>query len=380
MMRARESENYKLPTLSADKRSGKVCMGFMVSKAALIILFLIALPSRIWAGANFDLVSAPGGIILTQVGNNYISSFGTMNALNIGTPAAGVTAITLNNGTLYLTTYQLFVHGGLAAGQTGWVTAYVSTNFGHPAALIMQSCPSSSTCNAAAQFSTMSTNAGAQTTVIAQPGIAKGQTVTAGLAIFVPDNNGANAFNGTDQAVITFTMINNNTGGLIETLTLSLNNPSETLQSAVRLTLGTAAGGLTVTPAADYSMNFGNVNGLGIGPAAGLTTVAAAGGIIYSTPYLLQPAFTDQSSANSTIKVTRTTNFAHPAVLQLNDAAASGGPFTQITAAPITITTTAASRSSITRFLGLFVSNTNNGVGFFTGADSATLTFTLTVP
>src|SRR5205807_5267651 len=106
--------------------------------------FLIALPSRTWAGANFDLVSAPGGIILTQVGNNYISSFGTMNALNIGTPAAGVTAITLNNGTLYLTTYQLFVHGGLAAGQTGWVTAYVSTNFGHPAALIMQSCPSSS--------------------------------------------------------------------------------------------------------------------------------------------------------------------------------------------------------------------------------------------
>src|SRR5438445_300337 len=112
MMRARESENHKLQTLSADKRSGKVCMESMVSKAALIILFLIALPSRIWAGANFDLVSAAGGIVLTQVGNNYISSFGTMNALNIGTPAAGVTAIALNNGTLYLTTYQLFVHAG----------------------------------------------------------------------------------------------------------------------------------------------------------------------------------------------------------------------------------------------------------------------------
>jgi len=66
--------------------------------------------------------------------------------------------------------------------------------------------------------------------------------------------------------------------------------------------------------------------------------------------------------------------------LQINDASASGGPFTQITGTALTITAAAASRSTITRFLGLFVSNTNNGPGFFTGADSATLTFTITVP
>lgn len=350
----------------------------MCSRAALILLFLtFTLPA--WAGANFDLVSAAGGITLTQVGNNYISSFGTMNALGIGTPAAGVTVIPLTNGALYLTTYSLFVHGGLAAGQTGYVTAYASTNFGNPAALILQSCPSSSSCNAAAQFSNLSTNVGAQTTVIPQPGIAKGVTATAGLAIFVPDNNGATAFQGTDSAVITFTMINNNTGAVIETLQLSLNNPRETLQSVVQLTLGTATGGLTVSPAADYAMNFGNVNGFGISPAAGLTVNAATGGVIYSTPYLLQLAFGDQASTNATITVALTTNFAHSAVLILDDASALTGPFTQITATPITITSTAANRSSITRYLGLFVSNTNNGVGFFTGSDSATLTFTLTV-
>ena len=351
----------------------------MYSRAALVILVLI-LTSPAWAGANFDLTTATGGITLTQVGNNYISSFGTVNALGIGTPAAGVTMIPLNNGALYLTTYSLFVHGGLPAGQNGYVTAYMSTNFGHPVALIMQSCPSSSSCNAAAQFSNMSTNAGAQTTVIAQPGIAKGQTVTAGLAIFVPDNNGASAFSGADSAVITFTMINNNTNAVIETLTLSLNNPNETLQSAVRLTLGTAGGGVTITPAADYTMSFGNVNGLGISPGAGLTVNSAAGGVVYSTPYLLQPAFADQTATVATIKVALTTNFVHPAVLKLNDAAAINGPFTQITVAPITITATAANRSTITRYVGLFVSNTNNGAGFFTGADNATLTFTLTVP
>lgn len=350
----------------------------MCSRAALIILFLIfTLPA--WAGANFDLVSAATGITLTQVGNNYISSFGTMNALGIGTPAAGVTVIPLNNGALYLTTYSLFVHGGLPAGNTGYVTAYASTNFGHPAALILQSCPSSSACNAAAQFSNLSTNVGAQTTVIAQPGIAKGVTVTAGLAIFVPDNNGATAFQGTDSAVITFTMINNNTGAVIETLQLSLNNPRETLQSAVQLTLGTATGGVAITPAADYAINFGNVNGLGIGPAAGLTVNSAAGGVIYATPYLLQPSFSDQSAATATISVKRTTNFVHSTILIPQDAAAVTGPFTAIAGGGVTITTTAANRSTITRYLGLFVSNTN-GAAAFSGADSAVLTFQMTVP
>jgi hypothetical protein len=218
--------------------------------------------------------------------------------------------------------------------------------------------------------------------VIPAPGVAKGQTVNAGLAIFVPDNNGANAFSGTDSTTISFTMTDFTTGTTIETLQLSLNNPSETLQTAVRLTLATAAGGLTVTPASDFSMNFGNVNGLGFGPGAGLTTVASAGGVIYSTPYLLQPAFTDFTSTTATIKTFVSTTFAHPTILVLRDAAASAGPYANIgtTAGTATqITNTAASRSSITRFLGLFVSNVN-GATAFRGSDSATLTFVLTVP
>jgi len=93
-------------------------------------------------------------------------------------------------------------------------------------------------------------------------------------------------------------------------------------------------------------MAFGNVNGLGVGPGAGLTTVAAAGGVIYSTPYLLNPAY---------------------------------GDFTSTTAAtPTVITTTAADRSSITRYLGLFVGL--NTAAPFIGTDSATLTYTMTVP
>jgi len=382
MMRAIENANATFPTLPADNPGGRVCGVAVSKKAAFIILVLIVLTPPAWAGANFDLTSVAGGITLTQVGNNYIASFGTMNALGVGTPAAGVTVIPLNNGALYFTNYGLFVHGGLPAGHTGVVTAFASTNFAHPIALVLESCPSNSTCNSSGQYSAMSTNGAAQTSVILPPGVIKGQTVTAGLAIFVPDNNSANAFSGTDSATISFTMTDFTAGTTIETLMLSLNNPSETLQTAVRLTLATATGGLAITPGADFSMNFGTVNGLGFGPSAGLTVVPAAGGVIYSTPYVLQPAFADINSATATIKTFVSTNFAHPAALKLDDAASSPGPYNAIgiTAGTATqITSAAANRSSITRFLGLFVSN-GNGATAFNGSDGATLTFTLTVP
>ena len=353
-----------------------------LSKAALIVLVLISWTSRAWAGADVDLVQVAGGVPIVGIGGgtSFQTSFGTLNALGIGTPTAGVTAIPLSTGTLYITTLGIFPHGGLPAGHNVVVTAYVSTNFVHPAALIVESCPSTSSCNSSGQFSVMSTNAGAQTSVAPAPGVPKGTTATVGLAIFVPDNNGGSAFAGTDSATITYTMIDSTNGTVLETDPLLLNNPNETLQTAVRLTLGTAAGGLTISPASDYAANYGNVNGLGIGPGTGLTTTSVAGGTVYATPYLLNPAFSDFSNTTATIKVALTTNFAHPTVLQLDDSGSIGGPFTQITAALIPITTTAADRGSITRYLGLFVSSTNNGAGAFTGSDTATLTFTMTVP
>jgi hypothetical protein len=301
--------------------------------------------------------------------------------LGIGTPGAGVTVIPLTNGALYLTHYQINI-SGLPNPHQGAVTAFVNSNFTHPTALIMQSCPSSSTCNASGNFSAISLNAGAPTTVIAAPGISN-QTVTVGLAIFVPDNNGAASFTGVDTARITLTATDTTNNKNFATSEIRLDTPvGETLQSAVRLTLATATGGLTITPSTDFSMNFGNVNGLGFAPGAGLTTVAATGGVVYSTPYVLQPSFSAFGSTTATIKTFVSTTFAHPTVLILRDAAASAGPYNNIgtTAGTATqITAAAADRSSITRFLGLFVSNTN-GATAFRGSDSATLTFTMTVP
>src|SRR5258708_36062800 len=123
------------PTFPADNPGGRVCGVAVTKKAVFIILVLIVLTPPAWAGANFDLTSAAGGISLTQVGNNYIASFGTLNAFGMRTPAAGVTVIPLDNGALYFAPYNLFVHCGIPGGHTGTVSAFASCNFGQSVAL-----------------------------------------------------------------------------------------------------------------------------------------------------------------------------------------------------------------------------------------------------
>lgn len=375
-MRAGKSGDPKLPLLRADTPHGGVFRAVLsFFRAALIILVLceILLISEPRAVAQSLTISqATGGIAFTGT-NPFASQFGTMNALGIGTPATGVTVIPLATGALYYTHYTLTA--SVNGSHTLNVTAIIKTDFIHNAALVLRSCPSTSACNTSGAFSNMSTT----TAVTVVPSSPNNTTATAGLGIFVPDNNGANAFASTDTASITLT-VHDEKDGKTATAEIDLNSPTgETVQTAVQLTLGTATGGLTISPATDYAANYGNVNGLGIGAGAGLTTTSVAGGTIYVTPYLLNPVFADFSSTAATIKVALTTNFVHPTILQLDDSSASGGPFTQITNTQLQITNAAADRSSITRFLGLFVSNAN-GAGVFTGSDTATLTFTMTVP
>lgn len=386
-MRARHHGYYRDPLLSTVESNGEECGARNGDpRPALTILFLILIllgRQAIAQNGTFTLSSAPGGItfFVGGGGSTLLGQFGVMNALGIGAPAGGVTVIPLTNGALYLTHFQLTITG-LPNPHRGGVTAVVTSNFAHPAALILEGCPSTLACNAAGDFSAISTVAGAPTTIVPSPGITN-QTVTAGLAVFLPDNNGASAFTGLDTARVTLTATDLTNGKNFGSAEIRLNTPfGEIVETAVQLTVAAAPGGLSVAPSADYAMNFGNVNGLGFSPGAGLTTVAATGGVVYSTPYLLQLAFTDFTSTTATIKTFVSMNFAHPAVLQMRDGPASSGPFNAIgtTAGSATqITAAAADRSSITRFLGLFVSNAN-GATAFAGSDTATLTFTLTVP
>lgn len=360
----------------------------MSSKAALIVLVLtIVLAEKSRAATTLTVSQASTGIAFTGTGP-YASQFGTMDALGITTPATGVHTPSPQptNGALYYTTYQ--ITSSVNGNHTLTVSAVVKTNFtGNAAsAMVLESCPSGSSCNTAGAFSAMSTT----TPVTVMPSTANNNQpviATPSLGILLPYNDGGTAFTGTATASITLTLLDEN-NNKIATAEIDLNSPTgETVQTAVGLTLGTdlADGGLTISPASNYSANFGTVNGLGIGAGAGLTTTAVAGGTVYVTPYLLTSVFADFSSTTATISVALTSNFSHPTVLQLDDAAASGGPFTQITSTAFTITSLACSVGSvgcpnpITRYLGLFVSNAN-GAGAFTGSDNATLTFTMTVP
>src|SRR5579872_40221 len=356
---------------------------FLLRILGVVILFMLeVVVTPLVQAQDVNIQTAAGGIAMSGNKNNRRSSFGTVNGLGIGTPVAGATIISGTGGVFYTSPVNLQVSGA-SAGAPAIVGVFVSSDFAHPSLLQAFSCRSG--CTSAANYTAISLTSGlaSDTPVVPSPGLTTNQTITVFIGVFVSNQNGAAAVASgtTDSVKLTYQTFDGANGRLKNTDTLTLNNPNETLQTAVQLTLGTATGGLSISPAADYAVNYGNVNGLGIGPGAGLTTASVAGGTVYVTPYLINPEFSDFSSTTATIIVALTTNFAHPTVLQLDDSSSSGGPFTQITATPLTITTgTAASFSSITRFLGLFVSNTNNGAGAFIGSDTATLTFTMTVP
>jgi len=198
--------------------------------------------------------------------------------------------------------------------------------------------------------------------------------------VFVSNQNGASAFAGTDSATITFNVYRGS-NSLQHTYTLTLNNPLENVQTAVRMVLAGAPGGAAIGGSSSFTLSYGSVNGLGIGPGSGLSAVAASGGQIYSTPYLLQPRFSSFASTTATLRAYVSTDFVHPSQLELRDSS-SGSTFSPLSKSAVSqtvLSSTAASSANVTRYLGLFVSSTN-GAGVFTGGDNATVTFTLVVP
>jgi len=348
-------------------------LGLLIPTA---IILVVAVPAA--RGQSIQLQTASGGITISGTKPNFSSGFGNVNGLGAGTPPAGLAVISsgVSGGVLYTTPYDI-KFSGAGGPNAGTLKVYVVTNFANPATLILKSCYPSASCTSAANYTTISTNAASPTMIIPPPGVGNG-TYTASLALFVSDST---SFTGSDSATLSFLTYNSTGTTLKETNTLVLNTPSENVQSAVRLNLATSPAGLTISAAADFSVNFGNVNALGIGPGAGLTVVPSSGGVIYSTPYLLQPAFSGFASSAATLKVYVSLDFVHPLILEARDASSSGGPFTAISksSGSQTTLTSAASGGSVTRYLGLFVKD-SNGPTAFSGADSATLTYTLTAP
>jgi len=159
-------------------------------------------------------------------------------------------------------------------------------------------------------------------------------------------------------------------------------NVSATVQSVVSLTLATGTAGCAISAGGggDYSMSFGNVNGLGLGaPTCGVVASASSSGATYATTYQMTPTFSGFASTAGTAVVITTSGFTHSTVLSLGEAATTAGPFTTIPASGNNVSVAAAtSGTAINRAMSLAVT-ANNGGPAFTGNDSALVTYTLTV-
>lgn len=165
-----------------------------------------------------------------------------------------------------------------------------------------------------------------------------------------------------------------------------------TVQKALRLTLSTGSSGTTcsVTSGSDFSMNFGTVDALGINTPCGAKFDPTTPGVtpaVYYTDYKLTPMFTNQAGTSATVTAYVSSNFATLnnvlSIVQANSAPGSIGALTAMSTnsgSPTSVGSSLASGTAITRYLGVQVQPTNSGSTTVSGTDSATITYTMTVP
>ncbi len=173
---------------------------------------------------------------------------------------------------------------------------------------------------------------------------------------------------------------------LTTTLNVTVND-----QTAIQLLIstGTLAPGTPCTVTAggvgDYTIAFGNVNGLGVGtPSCGGVTAVTATNATYATNYQVTPTWSGFTATTATVSLTAP-GFVHASTLTLFEGATTGTMTTIPTTGITHNIAVTASGTAISRFLGVQVSNAN-GAGAFpgtaaaSGADSNLVTFTMTVP
>jgi len=160
-----------------------------------------------------------------------------------------------------------------------------------------------------------------------------------------------------------------------------------TVQDAIQLTLAAGAGcAVTTGSGTDYSMNFGNVDALGINaPTCGsqfAPTTPGTTNAAYYTDYKLTPIFTSQAVSTNTLKAYVSTGFskANLSVVYATSVPATIAGLSAMGTTPATantLATNATSGTALTQYLGVEIAPTNGAS--LTGADSATITYTLTV-
>lgn len=149
-----------------------------------------------------------------------------------------------------------------------------------------------------------------------------------------------------------------------------------TVQTAVQLNISTGSGGATVSGSTStglFAINFGNVNGLGVGSvASGVTVVADPSGALYKTPINLSPVYSGFTDETASIEVEQDAAGDTQVAREGNSSITASS--TVSTSTPASVATGKASGSSVERYVGIYVARAEAA-----GAKSATLIYTVTV-
>lgn len=148
---------------------------------------------------------------------------------------------------------------------------------------------------------------------------------------------------------------------------------SAEVKTALQLRISTGSGGATVTgnnTTGIFALDFGTVNGLGIGtPATGVTKSVDGSGATYTTPINLSPVYSGftTETASVTVEAESGTNQS------MAREGSSSGNVASVTT-PATVVSGASSGSSHERFVGFRIDRTDAA-----GTKEATLVYTVTM-
>ena len=348
------------------------------------------------------LSSAAGGILISGPNPilpipNYHGGFGNVDGLGVETPGTGLTALAVSGGELYYTPVN-FIVAGANNGHPVVIDAYMSSNFANFTSGVLQlmACPNGGACTSYSGYTALP--ATQATEIVILPTQTSTGTYTAYLGLFVGNVSGV-AITSPDSAIVMFD-VRDNMHGLLTQETLQLDTPSESVHTAIRLTLAASTGcGLSSpTGGQDFRLDFGTVDALAVnGPCANTggagkyapTVPGSSDDTVYYSNYGLKTEFSSQAQNSGTVKLQVTSNFAPNTSLSVVDGGTAStlpaqAGFTTTPVAPTaasTIISGAANGTTYMRWIGVQVAHTNGasvaGVG---SQQSATVTYNFTVP
>jgi hypothetical protein len=137
---------------------------------------------------------------------------------------------------------------------------------------------------------------------------------------------------------------------------------------SMSVTILTASGGVTVMGSNGvFSVNFGGVNGLGIGtPAAGVSRTVSGSGATYTTPVTIRVnhngcSGSGSGSANLKVYQDSTTSSASRSAAREGSVPGSVIAVPTVQASATLINSSVSNGATFTRYVGVFVSNANGG-------------------